>query len=109
MVLSVGVGNLSAMGSVGILLLTPLHFGNACSNVSSMSKETDKILEVRMRNTLQRRGYRLRKSRRRDPLAPDYGGHWIDCQNEQGGYFAVAGGEHGMSLDDVVRWVEEMK
>jgi hypothetical protein len=37
----------------------------------------DRSLEQRVRQTLKRRGYRLEKSRRRDPLALDYGRYWV--------------------------------
>jgi hypothetical protein len=33
----------------------------------------EKIREIRLRNTAKRRGFELSKSRRRDPLAVDYG------------------------------------
>jgi len=45
-----------------------------------MKKETDseyKVRENRMRRVLQRRGYRLMKSKRRDPRAYDFGGYMI--------------------------------
>jgi hypothetical protein len=42
-----------------------------------MSEADDKVLENRLRRMLQRRGYQLIKSRRRDPRAIDYGGYMI--------------------------------
>jgi hypothetical protein len=38
---------------------------------------TDKARENRIRRTAERRGYRLEKSRRRDPLAVDFGGYML--------------------------------
>ena len=37
--------------------------------------QDEKVRENRVRRVAARRGYELRKSRRRDPLAVDYG-HW---------------------------------
>ena len=61
----------------------------------------EKVRENRLRRVLDRRGLGLRKSRRRDPEALDYGNYWIidpilNC--------LVDGGEWGMSLDDVEAW-----
>jgi hypothetical protein len=73
-----------------------------------------KSLEARLRATLRRRGYRLIKSRRRDPVALDFGGYMI--VDSQGG-FAVEGGGgnttfrngYDLSLYDVQAWVAGMK
>ncbi len=66
---------------------------------------TEKSLEIRLRNTLKRRGYFLFKSRRRDPQALDYGGYWIkDMRNA-----LVFGGEFGVSLKEVNEWVNNMR
>jgi hypothetical protein len=37
----------------------------------------DKIRENRLRRMANRQGLQLRKSRRRDPLANDYGAYWL--------------------------------
>jgi hypothetical protein len=42
-----------------------------------MKKKDPKVVENRLRDTLRRRGYRLEKSRRRDPHALTYGRYWI--------------------------------
>jgi hypothetical protein len=39
--------------------------------------QDDKVRENRLRRMAERRGYELNKSRRRDPLAVDYGEWWI--------------------------------
>lgn len=38
---------------------------------------TDKVFENRLRRVAERRGLRLEKSRRRDPLAIDFGGYML--------------------------------
>ncbi len=35
--------------------------------------DKEKVREIRLRNTAKRRGFEISKSRRRDPLAIDYG------------------------------------
>lgn len=42
-----------------------------------MKKQDPRVVENRLRLTLKRRGYRLEKSRRRDPHALTYGRYWI--------------------------------
>jgi hypothetical protein len=64
----------------------------------------EKSLEIRLRNTLKRRGFILSKSRRRDPQALDYGGYWIIDGNKN----LVAGDEFGISLEEVDEWVKGM-
>jgi hypothetical protein len=41
-----------------------------------MEQET-KVLENRLRRMAERRGYRIEKSRRRDPMAVDFGGYQL--------------------------------
>jgi hypothetical protein len=52
--------------------------GMVCSMVydtawSTILDQSEKVRENRLREVARRRGYELRKSRRRDPLALDYG------------------------------------
>jgi hypothetical protein len=47
------------------------------STISGMKKQDPKVVENRLRDTLKRRGYRLEKSRRRDPHALTFGRYWI--------------------------------
>ncbi|MFI0484908.1 hypothetical protein [Actinomadura sp. 9N215] len=61
-----------------------------------------KVRENRLRRMAERQGYRLRKSRRRDVRAVDYGLYWIvDPSNNT---FAT-GHDTGMDLDDVEQWL----
>ena len=56
-----------------------------------------KIREARLRDTAARRGFRLSKSRRRDPKAADYGHyHLTDVQGK-----SVVGGSSGADLDTI--------
>lgn len=65
----------------------------------------EKSIEIRMRNTLKRRGYILKKSRLKDPQAILYGVYWI--LNNRG--VVVYGDRNtGLSLEEVVEWVENM-
>jgi hypothetical protein len=64
----------------------------------------DKVLENRLRLMLLRQGYRLMKSRHRDPRAYDYGGYMIVGAYDN---FVVAGAypaAYSMSLPDVEAW-----
>ena len=62
-----------------------------------MSEADDKVLENRLRRMLQRRGYQLIKSRRRDPRAIDYGGYMIADASTNG---VVAGGSPNRLFDE---------
>ncbi len=64
----------------------------------------EKVRENRLRRKLERMGYRLCKSRRRDPQAYDYGGYmilnfWSNTVVE--GYTPHA---YSMSLDEVEKF-----
>ena len=69
----------------------------------------EKVRENKTRRILARRwGYRLMKSRRRDPQALDYGCYWIMNENN----CLVAGdlcGRPDMTLEDVEAWIEPKK
>ncbi|MFE3577850.1 hypothetical protein [Streptomyces vinaceus] len=56
----------------------------------------DKVRENRIRRMASRQGLTLRRSRRRDPRAVDYGVYWVTDVN--GDYVA---GLDGVSLDEV--------
>jgi hypothetical protein len=59
---------------------------------------SEKIRENRLRRMAERQGYILKKSRRRDPRAFDYGSYWvIDGRHNT----LLAGGEFGADLDEV--------
>ena len=61
----------------------------------------DKVKENRLRRVLHRRGYTLKKSRRRDEYALDYQGNWIFDRGNR----LVAGGDDGMSMAEVEGWM----
>lgn len=67
----------------------------------------EKIRENRFRRMLDRRGFSLARSRRRDPQAIDFGGYMIvDASTNT----VVAGGSpfaYSMSLDDVGAWLND--
>jgi len=64
--------------------------------------QAEKVVENRVRRAAARRGYRLRKSRRRDPRALDFG------------LYAILDPDRNMlvsdyaSLADVERWVDHL-
>lgn len=84
---------------VMLLVYTSSNVNGYYRSIKKVSKE--KSVEIRMRNTLKRRGYRLKKSGRRDPLALDYNNYWIYDNGNI--YF---GGEHGVPLDEIVDYVD---
>lgn len=62
----------------------------------------EKVRENLLRRMAQRQGLELRKSRRRDPLAADYGRFWlVDPRGRRRGGAVVYGGEWGATLDEV--------
>ena len=77
---------------------------------SGMSRSAAKIRENRARRAIERRGYRLEKSRRRDPQAWDYGTYQIVEYSASSGAQLVyaawpAGRGWGLTLDDVEAWL----
>lgn len=60
---------------------------------------TEKVREDRVRRMLTRQGYTLSRSRRRDPLAYDYG-HYTISQDG----IVVFGATTGRTLDDAEQW-----
>lgn len=59
-----------------------------------------KTREIRLRRTAERRGYHVSKSRRRDPLALDYGRWTVTDQHGQ-----VVSGPHGFTLDELDQYL----
>lgn len=55
-----------------------------------------KVRDNRLRRAAERQGLTVRKTRRRDPRALDYGRYWL-----QRGEEVVLGGTEGVSVDDV--------
>ncbi len=64
---------------------------------------SEKVRENRARRTAALQGLALRKSRRRDSHALDYGGYWL-IEGEANA--VVVGDLWGMSLDDVEGWLK---
>jgi hypothetical protein len=62
--------------------------------------DQDKARENRLRRMAGRQGYTLTKSRRRDPLAADYGLWWIT--NERG---TLQTSKRGIDLDAAEAWL----
>lgn len=79
--------------------------------LSSMTVDAEeKILENRIRRMAKRQGLALRKSRRRDPYASDFGVYWLAEERGDGLIFpnaerAAAG--LGATLDDVERFLSK--
>jgi hypothetical protein len=76
-----------------------------------MATTTKKSREIRLRRMAERQGLRVVKSRRRDPLAKDFGRYWVvdPGQSVEDTHGAFREGEHpahrfpwsGGDLDDV--------
>jgi len=66
--------------------------------------QSDKVRENLVRRMAKRQGLELKKSRRRDPRALDYGSYWlVDIELNA----IVAGGRYGISLDQVDAWLTD--
>ena len=82
-----------------------------------MKKQGPKVIENRLRDTLRRRGYRLEKSRRRDPHALTYQRYWVIWEKHEANYagFVLPATEgdseraYTMTLDQVDAWVRSGK
>ena len=64
----------------------------------------NKVQENKLRRVVKRRGFLLKKSRRKDKGAADYGSYWLVDENN----CLVAGGEFGLFFDDVVTWIKDL-
>jgi hypothetical protein len=74
-----------------------------------MLTNAEKTRENRLRRALDRRGYRLEKSRARDPYSLTYGGYQI-VDIHIGGLVAGWGNAergYALDLDEVEKWVSE--
>jgi hypothetical protein len=71
----------------------------------------EKVRENRLRRMATRQGFRLEKSRRRDPMALDYGLYYIidGPAGQRGGANwrsrELVTSEYGFTLDEVERWL----
>ena len=62
-----------------------------------------KVKENRLRRIAKRRGFILKRSRRRDPQALDYGKYWLVDARHGGSVFAD---EWGVELEVVEDWLK---
>lgn len=69
--------------------------------VENMTDQDYKVLENRLRRAAQRQGYRLEKSRLRDPFAVGYGTYQIRNPEVNG----VMYGTDGMHLAQIAEWL----
>lgn len=66
----------------------------------------EKIRENRLRRRAQRQGFRLMKSRRRDPQALDYGTYMLVDASTSGVVASAGNNGFGLDLDGVEEWLE---
>jgi len=69
-----------------------------------MATQPQKVRENSVRRMAKRQGLELRKSRRRDPRALDYGVFWLVDDEVNA---VVAGGRYGISLDEAEAWLTD--
>jgi hypothetical protein len=71
-----------------------------------MTAESDKVRENRLRRAAERQGYRLIKSRRRDPYALDFGLYGVVDAETRGTVNPSLGrSPHSWTLDEVEQWL----
>jgi hypothetical protein len=69
----------------------------------------EKVLENRLRRQLQRMGYRLMKSRARDPYDITFAGYQVvDVRNGLAAGHGNAGRGYALTLDGVEDWITSM-
>ncbi len=66
----------------------------------------DKVRENRLRRVADRRGLRLHKCRRRDPLAVGYDGYMLAWKD--GTAYAGEDPPYSLTMDDVERWLNRV-
>ena len=69
--------------------------------------QDEKVRENRVRRKLDRMGYRLTKSGRRDPKAVDFGGYMIVDAWRNVPMAGAQPYQYSMSLEDVEKFIEE--
>src|ERR1039457_687067 len=89
------------LGQVIFWSIFQIIFGYAFSTVDA----AEKVREARLRRTAERRGLKLVKSRRRDPLAVDYGRYVIVNPDSNRHVAGELGSASAMRLDDVEAWL----
>jgi len=72
-----------------------------------MADNSEKVLENRVRRMADRQGYRLLKSRRRDPRAYDFGGYMIVDVQTGGAVYGSNPMPYSLSLQDALEWLED--
>jgi len=73
------------------------------AELKAMSPSDYKVLDNKMRRMVQRRGYRLSRSRVRDPGAIGYGVYWII--NPKYNLIEAGDPQNGMTLSEVEQWL----
>lgn len=71
--------------------------------------EDDKVRENRLRRVAERRGFRLEKSRRRDPNAIDYGGYMLIDAFREAAVLGSAPYAYSSDLDEIEAYLDEGK
>lgn len=69
--------------------------------------QEEKVRENRLRRTAQRRGFRLEKSRRRDPHALDFGGYMLIDDRANSAIIGMTPVAYSATLDDVEAYLNE--
>lgn len=80
-----------------------------CGIVSSIVSGMDnKVLENRVRRTLQRRGFGLQKCRVRDPRGYNYGRYWVILGHTGGLVDKIPGAnfDQYVKLEDIAKWMD---
>ena len=72
-----------------------------------ITDQETKVKENRLRRIAQRRGYRLEKSRRRDPKAIDYDGFMLVDALKNFAVFGYHPFAYSASIDDVESYLDE--
>ncbi len=68
-----------------------------------------KVKENRLRRMADRQGLRLLKSRRRDPMAIDYGRYaLVDLETNGTVHADLVNSIYALTLDEVEEWLEEI-
>lgn len=67
----------------------------------------EKVRENRLRRMAQRQGYRLEKSRRRDPRAYDYEGWMIVDADTNSVVAGATPNAYSLSVDEVEDWLTQ--
>lgn len=82
----------------------PVH---SADELNAMSNREFRSYEARLRRAVQRQGYSLHRSRRRDPRATDYGTYMIvNPETNTVEAYGLSNG-YGLDLEDVARWIND--